>query len=57
MIRRIKNGISDMSYQIKQSKNKLEDVIELQLPKDMNAEEKEGLNELLDHLKKFDKKQ
>lgn len=56
VIKRIKNGIGDLSYQIKHAKDKLEDTIDQQLPKNIDAEEKEGINELLEQLKKFDKK-
>ncbi len=56
VIKRVKNGISDISYQIKHAKDKIEDTIEQQTSKDINPEEKEKIDELLEQLNKFNKK-
>ena len=56
VIKRIKDGIGDMGYQIKHAKDKIEETISQKTPKDLKAEDKEQINKLLEQLKKFDKK-
>lgn len=56
VIKRIKDRIGDIGYQIKHAKDNIEDVIEQKTPEDMNAEEKESIKTLLSQLDKFAKK-
>lgn len=55
VIKRIKDGIGDLSYQIKNAKDRIEDAIDQKVPEDYQGKDKEQIEKLLDELKKFDK--
>jgi len=56
VIKRVKNGIRDVSYHLKHSKEQLEEVLEQKAPNDLTTEEKEKMDDLLAQLKKVHRK-
>ncbi|NPD44635.1 MULTISPECIES: hypothetical protein [unclassified Lentimicrobium] len=55
VFKRIKDGIGDLSYQIKNAKDRIEDTFDQKVPEDYQGKDKEQIEKLLDELKKFDK--
>lgn len=56
VIKRVKDAIGDVGYQIKHAKDKIEDTIAQKTPADIDAEEKERIKTILSQLDKFGKK-